>query len=728
MATLLLTAVGTAIGGPLGGAIGALIGRQVDGAIFGGRGSEGPRLNELTVQTSSYGAAIPRHFGKVRAAGTVIWATDLVEHKAKQGGGKGRPSVTTYTYTASFAVAVASRPIAGIGRIWADGNLLRGTAGDLKVGGQMRVHTGYGDQPVDSLIAQAEGTGTCPAFRETAYVVFEDLELAAYGNRLPSLTFEILADTGGTNLGAIARSIIDGAETSTLYRPLDGFSIDRGTAVDVLGVLSEAFPITCTAWGETLSLADGDAFELEAATLLPPPASSSDRVASGQQTGTSAQRSAHPRARSCGLRYYDIDRDYQPGMQRGRGRAEPGDLAVIELPAALAASDARDIADSATRRAVRPGESASYRTTELDSRFAPGRLVRIAGRSGTWRVEQWEWQAEGINLDLIRIPPRPAGTISATDSGRSNPAADLAAVPTSIAAFELPWDGTGAGDKPNVVVAASGETAGWTGAALLAVSGGGTFTSLGTTGRNRAVLGHCVNALPAASPLLFDSHSTLDVQLVGQDQELNDADHAQLCEGANRALVGSEIVQFGHAEPLGAGRWKLSQLLRGRGGTEAAVGEHIAGDTFVLLDDSLVPLDLASVADVSSLRILASGMADASPVIAAVSGVGATTRPLTPVHGSLATDSAGTARLRWIRRSRGAFRWLDHVDVPVNEQSESWEITYAAGTHISTWIMPVAELQLTSTTMAALPAGGAFEVRQIGSFGKSSPLRISITS
>ena len=52
-----------------------------------------------------------------------------------QGGGKGKPKVTTYSYTASFAVALASRPIAGIGRIWADGNLLRGAAGDLKTGG-----------------------------------------------------------------------------------------------------------------------------------------------------------------------------------------------------------------------------------------------------------------------------------------------------------------------------------------------------------------------------------------------------------------------------------------------------------------------------------------------------------------------------------------------------------------------------------------------------------------
>jgi len=113
MATLIFTALGTIIGGPIGGVIGALAGRQIDSAIFGGGGGgrEGPRLKELSVTTSSYGTPIARHHGRMRVAGSIIWSTDLIEHKDTQGGGKGRPSVTTYTYSASFAVALASRPL-----------------------------------------------------------------------------------------------------------------------------------------------------------------------------------------------------------------------------------------------------------------------------------------------------------------------------------------------------------------------------------------------------------------------------------------------------------------------------------------------------------------------------------------------------------------------------------------------------------------------------------------
>lgn len=120
MATLVLSTVGTIFGGPLGGAIGSFIGSQLDQAIIGnGPDREGARLAEVSVQTSSYGTAIPQIFGNMRTAGSVIWATDLQEDSNREGGGKGRPSTVTFSYSANFAVALSSRPIDAIGRIWA---------------------------------------------------------------------------------------------------------------------------------------------------------------------------------------------------------------------------------------------------------------------------------------------------------------------------------------------------------------------------------------------------------------------------------------------------------------------------------------------------------------------------------------------------------------------------------------------------------------------------------
>ena len=62
----------------------------------------------------------------MRVAGTVIWSTDLIEDRNREGGGKGRPATTSYSYSASFAVALSARPVRAVHRIWADGKLLRG--------------------------------------------------------------------------------------------------------------------------------------------------------------------------------------------------------------------------------------------------------------------------------------------------------------------------------------------------------------------------------------------------------------------------------------------------------------------------------------------------------------------------------------------------------------------------------------------------------------------------
>ncbi|MEO0030794.1 MAG: hypothetical protein RIS94_552 [Pseudomonadota bacterium] len=733
MATLLLSAIGTVFGGPLGGAIGALAGRQVDQMIFGGRTVSGPRLKELSVQTSSYGSALPLHFGQMRAAGTVIWSTDLVEHQEKTGGGKGRPSVTTYSYTASFAVALSSRPIDRIGRIWADGNLLRGAAGDLKVGGTMRVHTGFGDQGIDPLIAQAEGASACPAHRHCAYVVFEDLELADFGNRLPSLTFEIFADPFGCSVASILGEVLPEAQATDLDIAFAGFAIDQGTVGDSLATISEAIPLSCSSHGTEIVVRAADRAFPASPVLLPRPATAGgDQSSPARVEGWSRKREPLPRVRQCGLRYYDVARDYQPGLQRSIGRAGQGELAIIDLPAALAAEAARNFANGAGRRAARPTDTITYRVTEVDTSLAPGSFVRLPVTDGLWRIDQWEWQKDGVLLDLTACSTA-AGTspTSVIDPGRSNAPSDLLAVPTRLQAFELPWSGIGDGTTPALFVAASAATAGWNGAALFAELSGdeGTLTSLRSTGRARARSGMTQNALAPASALLLDTHSTLDVQLFGSDLTLGDASLAQLLQGANRALVGGEIIQFTSAVALGGGVWRLSGLLRGRGGTEWAIGTHLANEPFVLLDARLTTLDPALIGDADAVAIVAVGRGDVTPATAIFAGAGSTLRPLSPCHGLSTRTAVGGIELTWVRRARGAWNWPDAVDAPLNEESELYEVAYGDATApLVRWRVQSPALSIPATQVAALPALAttpSFHVRQLGRAQPSPPLAIA---
>src|SRR5690349_18114753 len=244
MATLVLTAVGTIIGGPIGGAIGAVIGQQVDqNVLFAPKPRRGPRLGDLSVQTSSYGTQIPKLFGTMRAAGTVIWATDLSEHKTTSGG-KGRPRVTSYSYTASFAVALSARPVASIGRIWADGKLLRGAAGDFKSPTQFRLHPGHEDQAADPLIVALEGAAQAPAYRGIAYAVFEEMSLEDFGNRIPSLTFEIVAESVPVPIGAIAEALAEGAVEAGTTPVLPGYAATGDSVRGALEGLADVVPLS----------------------------------------------------------------------------------------------------------------------------------------------------------------------------------------------------------------------------------------------------------------------------------------------------------------------------------------------------------------------------------------------------------------------------------------------------------------------------------------------------
>lgn len=729
MATLILSAVGTALGGPLGGAIGALIGRQVDASIVGSRKIEGPRLKELSVQTSSYGSALPLHFGRIRASGTVIWATELVEHQEKAGGGKGRPSITNFSYTVSFAVAVASRPIAGIGRIWADGNLLRGEAGDLKVGGQLRIYSGHGDQPVDSLLVQAEGLGRNPAYRGLAYIVFEDLELADFGNRIPSLTMEIVADDGAVSLKDIIGTLLPNATAGALtHAPVPGFTIDQGAVGDVLATLGDMVAMTCVVQNEALAFNSAEVGPDYVPPMLPPPAAGGDSAEDARADGWSRRREALPSARQCAVRYYDIARDYQPGLQRSIGRSGHGDVSIIELAAAMSAADARALADKAAQRFTLARDTLRYRVSEIDPTIGPGAIVRTSVAEGAWRIDHWEWQADGVMLDLSTVPTS-SPIAGGTDAGRANHAPDLLASPTQLAAFEVPWDGTGDGTSPIVRVAATAATSGWTGAALYARRPDGTMEALGSTGRRRAVAGVAKSVLPGASPLLLDASSWVDIELADPDFALDSVTWAQLMAGANMATLGTEIVQFGRAEPRGPRMWRLSALLRGRGGTEHATDGHVAGEHFALMDGRLVSVDPALAGDTAVNEVVAIGRGDSAPAISPIVNAGLAMRPLTPVHGRATRMADGGIALDWVRRARGAWLWPDGVDVPLNEAAELWEVAFGpAGRPFRLWQMTSPRLEILPSQMSELESGTPeriFAVRQVGRQSRSLPMFIN---
>lgn len=201
-------------GGPVGAIQGAQIGYTIGTAFTTVKLDPqiGPKVEDLGLQISTYGKFIPRTYGSDRLPCNIIWLEnnkireiENVETVEQGKGGGSEQTVVSYTYKASLAAAICEGPIDAIDRIWLDGILIYSskpqtdsvldaqTQENLKEAGEqlytdLRLYLGSQDQQVDDLIAADQPDS--PAFRNTAYIVIEDLYLGLFGNRIPTITVE----------------------------------------------------------------------------------------------------------------------------------------------------------------------------------------------------------------------------------------------------------------------------------------------------------------------------------------------------------------------------------------------------------------------------------------------------------------------------------------------------------------------------------------------------------
>ena len=279
MATIVLSAAGAALGASVGGgvlglssvvigrAIGATLGRVIDQSILGAGSDpiETGKVDRFRLMGASEGASIPQIYGRTRVAGQVIWATKFQEHKARSGG-KGMaptPKTVEYSYTASLAVALCEGEITRIGRIWADGAEI--SASELN----MRVYTGSEDQLPDPKIEAVQGAGQAPAYRGIAYVVFEDLDVTKFGNRIPQLNFEVIRPELAAQDGEIARgtqavAIMPGSGEYALATT----QVTRSTAPGVSRVANANTPSGKTDFETSLEVLNDELPNCGAASLI----------------------------------------------------------------------------------------------------------------------------------------------------------------------------------------------------------------------------------------------------------------------------------------------------------------------------------------------------------------------------------------------------------------------------------------------------------------------------
>jgi hypothetical protein len=291
-------------------------------------------------------------------------------------------------YAASFAVALSAREILPVGRIWADGNLLRGAEGDFKTATGFRLLTGSEDQALDPLMAAAEGIGTTPAYPGCAVAVFTDFQLATYGNRIPSLSFEIIADEVPVGVASILGELSGNAVSGASAALIDGLAVQGDSVRGVAETLAAALPVSLIDDGAALVLArDSDAVQVLDASDF----------GAGVQPGPRTvenRRAAATIPEVLSIAYYDIGRDYQAGIQRARREGGSRREDRIDLAASLPATMAKQIAETRLTRSWRERRTVSvtlpWRSIDVGPAASSASATqRACGTWCRWRSSGW---------------------------------------------------------------------------------------------------------------------------------------------------------------------------------------------------------------------------------------------------------------------------------------------------------------------------------------------------
>jgi hypothetical protein len=234
---------------------------------------------------------------------------------------------------------------------------------------------------------------------------------------------------------------------------------------------------------------------------------------------------------------------------------------------------------------------------------------------------------------------------------------------------------------------------------------------LGSVASNeRATMGRALSALPDALSTVWDMASAVTVEVTSG--ELTSATKAEVANGANRAILGREVIGFTTATLIAPRTYQLSGLHRGRRGTEWATGMHAVGDRFALLAG--LPRVAMGAGDVGD-TFLSRPTTNAGPAgfPEEITFMGAALKPYAPAHLSV-VDDGGDLVATWVRRTRVGGAWRDFTEVPLGEGSESYVVQVLdAGGALVRNLGPVSTPTATYTAADIATDAGAGETLRV---------------
>lgn len=698
--------------------------------------SKQPLLSDLKVQTSQYGANIPRLYGTaVRVAGNVIDKTDLIPVRHKKGQILGIGGVKYFTYDAHVAVLICegTMKVGGLRRVFADGQVIfdrdadGATPGTVIASGgtlwskanktQSKVlnvtfYPGDAVQTVDGLLQSIHPGETLSAYRHSCYVVLERIQCSDFGNRVPNLEFEVEPEI--TVLGDIVTDIASYSGADVYATGLDqtvrGYVVAQdGSAWDAIQPLAGTFSFDVVSVGNRFDAVKRGRYMR---TLIPSTKWAARPVGEGAKpTKEVSVEDPNQYPDEVSFTYFDETRDYQPNTQRAfRNSGFSKNKINTTVAIVLTPDEARDVAQIALAETLAKARTIKIALSDEFRWLQDADVVglEVAGEYQPFRLGTMTRSPNGaIECDAYLEDPfiYVGGLTGSGGTFPSNPV--LLPGPTIM----QPIDGPiilDADDDTGFYAVFGGTGNGWRGATVERAPGIGsplTYETLGDIGLG-GTIADCATTLAAGPTDVWDRVNTLTVTVLTGDAPVTASETDVVGVNANLAWVGGsdgedgELINFATvAAGSPAGTYVLSNLLRGRYGTESAVGLHGAAERFVLLTDRdtryrmQVPAALWNAPQ--TYRV--TSLPDDDVTTQVVTDTGRGKRPLSPVH--LLGTRNGTnddVVISWQRRTRLDAPALGGGAVPLGEDVESYQVDVY--THGSS--PPVAARTLTSATPA----------------------------
>lgn len=557
----------------------------------------------------------------------------------------------------------------------------------------------------DCLYALSSGTtqhGTYDGINWFAVATPNDHELRsmAYADGIGVLVgfygpsyYMVLHSIGGTSadLGAILQAevlaskllTVGDIDVASIAKPVRGYRVSNVGAIrSAIEPLQAAFPFDVLQSGYKIKFKPRGGSSV--ATIS---ASELDARAGNEKPGISivnAREMDSILPRRVALKYLDVEREYDIGEQYAeRLNTDAINISALDMPLVMAAGEAAGNAEMLLYLYWLERYDISFSLPPSYSHLEPGDVITVIANEGTYslRLTAINYLSDGrlecsakYNSSAIYTPA------AIGEVGLSTGAGLTVKGDTRFALLDIPLllDAT---DTPGFPAALSGYLSGWPGGILSRTDDAGqTWTTIQGFTAPGSVIGSASNAIGPGRTDLIDKASALTVSLASG--ALASVSEAQMLSGANHFAYGEhgrwEIIAAQNCTLQGDGSYVLTDLLRGRFGTEWACGLHDAADTVVLLDPSKVAFitsNLNSIGVSRTYRAVTAGASASGASEEEFTYTGVNLECLAPVYLN-GNRHPGTSdwSIEWIRRTRVGGEWRDFVDATLGETAESYEV------------------------------------------------------